>query len=81
MSTTFGRNMFFAFIFLISLSLTSHAQTVAEPHTCQLGITLSGGAARGYAHIGVLRAFEEAGIEIDCISDSSMGAIVGLRNF
>ena len=78
MSTTFGRNMFFAFIFLISLSLTSHAQTVAEPHTCQLGVTLSGGAARGYAHIGVIRAFEEAGIEIDCISGSSMGAIIGL---
>jgi NTE family protein len=66
------------FIVLILLSLTSHAQTATETHPCQLGITLSGGAARGYAHIGVLRAFEEAGIEIDYVSGSSMGAIIGL---
>ena len=43
-----------------------------------IGLVLSGGAARGYAHIGVLRAFEEAGIKIDCISGSSMGALIGL---
>ena len=68
----------YIFIFLILISLTSRGQTVPEMHTCQLGITLSGGAARGYAHIGVLRAFEEAGIEIDYVSGSSMGAIIGL---
>jgi len=44
----------------------------------RLGIVLSGGAARGFAHIGVLRAFEENGIKIDCISGSSSGALVGL---
>ena len=54
------------------------SQTISEPYACQLGITLSGGAARGYAHIGVLRAFEESGIQIDYISGSSMGAIIGL---
>ena len=70
--------MIFVFICLILLSLTSHAQTVGEPHSCQLGITLSGGAARGYAHIGVLRAFDEAGIKIDYISGSSMGTVIGL---
>jgi len=74
MSTLFCRIL----ICLILLSLTSHAQTVTEPSACQLGITLSGGAARGYAHIGVLRAFEEAGIDIDFVSGSSMGAIIGL---
>jgi NTE family protein len=66
------------FAVLILLTLTSHAQTVSEPHVCQLGLTLSGGAARGIAHIGVIRAFEEAGIKIDYISGSSMGAVVGL---
>jgi NTE family protein len=66
------------FLCLILLSLTSHAQVLPETYACRLGITLSGGAARGYAHIGVLRAFEEAGIEIDYISGSSMGAIIGL---
>ena len=44
----------------------------------QFGMVLSGGAARGFAHIGVLRAFEENGIEIDCISGSSIGALIGL---
>ena len=56
------------------MPLTNHAQT----QTCRLGVALSGGAARGYAHVGVLRAFEEAGIEIDYISGSSMGAVIGL---
>jgi len=44
----------------------------------RLGLVLSGGAARGFAHIGVLRAFEENGIKIDCISGSSSGALIGL---
>jgi len=68
----------FFVIFLIIFSLNGTAQTDAECKPCRLGLTLSGGAARGYAHIGVLRAFEEAGIEIDYISGSSMGALVGL---
>jgi len=43
----------------------------------RIGISLGGGSARGYAHIGVLRALEEAGIEISMINGSSIGAIVG----
>lgn len=38
---------------------------------------LSGGAARGLAHIGVLKALEEQGIKIDAIAGTSMGAVVG----
>ena len=38
---------------------------------------LSGGGAKGVAHIGVLKVLEEAGIPIDYISGTSMGAIVG----
>ena len=41
------------------------------------GLVLSGGAARGIAHIGVLQALEEAGITIDVVAGTSMGAIVG----
>lgn len=43
----------------------------------RLGLALGGGAARGLAHIGVLRACEEAGLSIDAISGTSMGAIIG----
>ncbi|WP_457641182.1 patatin-like phospholipase family protein [Persephonella sp.] len=41
------------------------------------GIALSGGAIRGAAHIGVLKALEEKGIKPNCISGSSAGSIVG----
>ncbi|HCK22959.1 MAG TPA: patatin [Bacteroidetes bacterium] len=41
------------------------------------GLVLSGGGARGIAHIGVLQALDDAGIEIDMISGCSAGAIVG----
>jgi NTE family protein len=41
-----------------------------------LGIVLSGGGARGFAHIGVLRAVREAGITIDAIGGTSIGAVV-----
>ncbi len=43
----------------------------------RIGIALSGGGARGLAHIGVLRALEEAGIEIDVVAGTSMGGIIG----
>ncbi|MFM7627130.1 MAG: patatin-like phospholipase family protein, partial [Gammaproteobacteria bacterium] len=41
------------------------------------GIVLSGGGARGFAHLGVLRALEEAGTVIDCVAGASIGAIMG----
>ena len=41
------------------------------------GLVLSGGGARGLAHIGVLRAFEEAGIAPDLVVGCSMGSVVG----
>ncbi len=43
----------------------------------RIGLSLGGGGALGYAHIGAIRAFEEAGISINVINGSSMGAIVG----
>ena len=48
-----------------------------ELRTPRLGLVLSGGGARGLAHIGVLQVLEEAGIQIDAISGNSMGAIIG----
>jgi NTE family protein len=43
----------------------------------KVGIALSSGAARGLAHIGVLKALTEAGIKIDFIAGTSMGALIG----
>ncbi len=43
----------------------------------RLGIALSGGGAKGFAHIGVLSVLKEAGIEFSAVSGTSMGAYVG----
>ena len=43
----------------------------------KVGVVLSGGGAKGFAHIGVLKVLEEAGIPIDYIAGTSMGAVVG----
>ena len=42
----------------------------------KIGLALGSGGPRGFAHIGVLRAFEQAGIDIDFISGSSIGSVV-----
>ncbi|UST86455.1 MULTISPECIES: patatin-like phospholipase family protein [Pseudomonas] len=56
------------------LPLLVHASEAPRP---KVGLVLSGGAARGLAHIGVLKALEEQGIRIDAIAGTSMGAVVG----
>ncbi|WP_273726403.1 patatin-like phospholipase family protein [Brucella gallinifaecis] len=43
----------------------------------RIALALGGGAARGWAHIGVLRALDQAGIEIEMIAGTSIGALVG----
>ena len=43
----------------------------------RVGLALGGGAARGWAHIGVLKVLSEAGIEPDIIAGTSIGAVVG----
>ena len=57
------------------LPLTSYAQ---EETKHRVGVSLSGGGALGYAHIGVLDALEDYGIEPTIVSGTSMGAIVGV---
>jgi NTE family protein len=43
----------------------------------RLGLALSGGAARGVAHVGVLRVLEAEGVGVDCVAGASAGALVG----
>jgi NTE family protein len=44
----------------------------------RVGLALAGGFARGIAHIGVLRVLREAGIPIDCVAGTSVGALIGV---
>lgn len=43
----------------------------------KIGLTLSGGGAKGLAHIGILEAIDSAGLRVDCITGTSMGSIIG----
>jgi NTE family protein len=61
-------------------SLLAAGPASADPETVhrpRIGLALSGGGARGGAHIGVLKALEELQVPIDYIAGTSMGAIVG----
>ena len=43
----------------------------------KIGVTLSGGGAKGLAHIGILKAIDSAGLKVDAITGTSMGSIIG----
>jgi NTE family protein len=49
----------------------------AEPRRPRIGLALGGGSAKGLAHIGVLRWFDEHRIPVDVVSGTSMGGLVG----
>lgn len=61
-------------LILLLCAVSSLAQEKDEP---TVGLVLSGGGAKGLAHIGALKIIEEAGVKIDYIGGTSMGAIVG----
>jgi len=64
-----------------ALTLCSGLAAAAEPPDAairpRVGIVFSGGGARGYAHLGVLKVLEENHIPVDYIAGTSMGAVVG----
>ena len=65
-------------VFLSLVSLVAAAQdTTMVKARPKVGLVLSGGGAKGAAHIGVLKYIEEMGIPIDYIAGTSMGSIVG----
>ncbi|MDH4993188.1 patatin family protein [Aquamicrobium lusatiense] len=59
------------------LSSASGSADPFPPPAKGIALALGGGCARGWAHIGVLRALDEAGIEISMIAGTSIGALVG----
>ena len=66
------------------LTVTAAAYVDAAPPPCRadvsrpsVALVLSGGGARGAAHVGVLRVLEDLQVPIDCIAGTSMGAVVG----
>src|SRR3984885_1287077 len=66
--------LFAAFLFLFTGSQTQDSTIHKRP---KIGLTLSGGGAKGLAHIGILKAIDSAGLTIDYITGTSMGSIIG----
>ncbi|MCB0570421.1 MAG: patatin-like phospholipase family protein [Phaeodactylibacter sp.] len=64
-------------IFLLVITIYFRAQSQELPHRPKVGLVLSGGAAKGMAHVGVLKVLEEVGIQPDIITGTSMGSIIG----
>lgn len=85
LSSLFGiESRFFKYMFLVILllsppllALSRDSTGTSQQVTPRVGLVLSGGGARGIAHVGAIRALEEAGIPIDYIAGTSMGGIIG----
>ncbi len=64
-------------LILMSLPMWAVAVVAAETDRQRVGLVLSGGGARGAAHVGVLKVLDEMRVPIDAIAGTSMGAVVG----
>jgi len=64
------------FISVLVLVLLPQSPVLGQERP-KVGLALSGGAARGFTHVGVIKVLEEIGMPIDCVSGTSMGAVIG----
>jgi len=70
-----GKSIIYIALFLAPFFSLSQEQK--EDKDLKVGLVLSGGGAKGLAHIGALKVIENSGVQIDYIAGTSMGAIVG----
>lgn len=73
------KNLFFLlpFLMVFTIGFSQDNPDEKEVQDVKVGLVLSGGGAKGLAHIGALKAIEESGVRIDYIGGTSMGAIIG----
>lgn len=64
-------------VLLILFLLPAFSYSQSLPGRPKIGVTLSGGGAKGLAHIGILKAIDSAGLKVDYITGTSMGSIIG----
>lgn len=79
-----GKNHWILFLLLAAQAAAADA---AQKSSCgtrapndtrpRVGLALGGGGARGIAHVSVLKAIEQAGVQVDCVAGTSMGSLVG----
>lgn len=63
--------------YVVSVLLLLLSLSLAMAQRPKVGLTLAGGGAKGLAHIGILKAIDSAGLKIDYLTGTSMGAVVG----
>ncbi len=69
--------LFLSYLILSMSSLAiAQQQDSIPPHRPKIGLVLSGGGAKGLAHVGILKAIDKAGLKIDYVTGTSMGAII-----
>ena len=71
------KRFFFLILLVCALIFSNFGYAQETKKTPKIGLVLSGGGARGMAHIGVLKALEQAGIYPDVVTGTSMGSVVG----
>ena len=63
-----------AFLLIVAIAVPAGAQ---DPPREKVGVAFGGGSARGIAHVGVIKWFEEHRIPIDLVAGTSMGGLIG----
>lgn len=74
--TYFFKASIFTFL-LFQIFFWNNSVNAQETEAPKIGLVLSGGGAKGFAHIGVLKVIDSLGIKIDYVAGTSMGAIIG----
>ncbi len=65
------------FLFQLLLIQSQVKKDLVIPKNPKIGLSLAGGGAKGFSHVGVLKVLDSLGVKVDYISGTSMGAIVG----
>jgi len=71
------KKLFLLISLLVFTQISLGQEPVSPDKTPKIGLVLSGGGAKGLAHIGVLKVIDSLGIKIDYIGGTSMGAVIG----
>lgn len=69
--------LFLLFVILVILIPAQVKKDLKIPPNPRIGLSLAGGGAKGFSHVGVLKVLDSLGVKIDYIAGTSMGAIVG----
>ena len=79
MKYLFSKSLTFLLLLMLTVgaAVPTQAKVQADQERPKVALVLSGGGARGFAHVGVIKVLEEMGIKVDMVTGTSMGSMVG----